>query len=101
MPFDEAAVERLPSVGADQIWAVEFSDTMRALKRLHPDLREALLLVGASGCSCAEAAAICGCAVGTVKSRVWRARQALAAILDGASSGLGLEPTRSEYTTMH
>jgi RNA polymerase sigma-70 factor (ECF subfamily) len=44
-------------------------------------LREALILVGASGCSCEEAAKIFDCPVGTVKSRVSRARQALRAIL--------------------
>ena len=85
--LDDLAVERLPGVGADQIWAVELSDALRALQQLPHTLREALLLVGASGCSCEEAAAICGCAVGTVKSRVWRARQALASILEGRSSG--------------
>ena len=43
--------------------------------------REALILVGASGFSCKEAAEICGCAVGTIKSRVHRARVKLAELL--------------------
>ena len=43
--------------------------------------REALLLVAASGFSYGEAAAICGVAVGTIKSRVSRARQLLADLL--------------------
>jgi RNA polymerase sigma-70 factor (ECF subfamily) len=45
------------------------------------DQREALILVGASGFSYEEAAEICGCAVGTIKSRVNRARTRLAELL--------------------
>ncbi len=45
------------------------------------DQREALILVGASGFSYEEAANICGCAVGTIKSRVNRARTRLAEIM--------------------
>ncbi|HAR15984.1 MAG TPA: RNA polymerase subunit sigma, partial [Bradyrhizobium sp.] len=41
----------------------------------------ALILVGASGFSYEDAAAICGCAVGTIKSRVNRARSKLSALL--------------------
>ncbi|HQU02050.1 MAG TPA: sigma factor-like helix-turn-helix DNA-binding protein, partial [Acetobacteraceae bacterium] len=51
------------------------------------DHREALILVGASGLSYEEAAAICGCALGTMKSRVNRARLRLAALLTGGSGG--------------
>jgi RNA polymerase sigma-70 factor (ECF subfamily) len=55
------------------------------LLTLPPERREALLLVGAGGFSYEEAANICGCAVGTIKSRVGRARAALNAMLaDGA-----------------
>lgn len=61
-------------------------DFKLALGRLPHDQREALLLVGASGFSYEEAADICNCAVGTIKSRVNRARSKLAALLyvDGA-----------------
>ena len=45
------------------------------------DQREALILVGASGFSYEEAAHICGCAVGTIKSRVNRARTRLATLM--------------------
>lgn len=41
-----------------------------------------MILVGAGGFAYEEAADICGCAVGTVKSRVSRARRALHGILD-------------------
>ena len=49
---------------------VEFEEFRTALAKLPPDQREALILVGASGFSYEEAAAICECAVGTIKSRV-------------------------------
>ncbi|MGD9845264.1 MAG: sigma factor-like helix-turn-helix DNA-binding protein, partial [Variibacter sp.] len=52
-----------------------------ALGKLPPDQREALILVGASGFSYEEAAEICGCAVGTIKSRVNRARGRLAELM--------------------
>jgi RNA polymerase sigma-70 factor (ECF subfamily) len=82
-PFDQAAAESTPSNGIDQIWSIELSDTLAALQLLPDPLREALILVGANGCSCEEAARICGCPVGTIKSRVSRARHQLLAMLDG------------------
>jgi RNA polymerase sigma-70 factor, ECF subfamily len=66
---------------------MDFKDFRNALEQLPPDQREALILIGASGMSYDEAAEICGCAVGTVKSRVNRARQRLAAILALESIG--------------
>ena len=57
---------------------LEFNEFRVALDKLPPDQREALILVGASGFSYEEAAAICECAVGTIKSRVNRARTRLA-----------------------
>jgi len=60
---------------------LDFEDFRTALAKLPPDQREALLLVGASGFSYEEAANICGCAVGTIKSRVNRARSRLASLL--------------------
>ena len=60
---------------------MRFLDFRTALDRLAADQREALILVGASGLSYEEAAAICGCAVGTMKSRVNRARTKLAEML--------------------
>ena len=61
----------------EQQGQVEFEEFRRALAKLPPDQREALILVGASGFSYEEAAAICDCAVGTIKSRVNRARTRL------------------------
>ena len=58
-----------------------------AILLLPDDQREALVLVGAGGLSYEEAAQICDCAVGTIKSRVSRARQALTTILDSNEAG--------------
>src|SRR4030095_14603289 len=60
---------------------VEFEEFRVALAQLACDPREGLLLVGASGFSYEEAAAICESAVGTIKSRVNRARARLSKLL--------------------
>jgi RNA polymerase sigma-70 factor (ECF subfamily) len=82
-PWDQEAAERIPGSAGEQSWAAELSDTARALSCLSDEQREALILVGAGGFSYEDAARICGCAVGTVKSRVARARKSLIAILEG------------------
>ena len=82
-PWDQDAAERIPGSSGEQTWAAELSDTARALTSLSDEQREALILVGAGGFSYEDAAAICHCAVGTVKSRVARARKTLIAILEG------------------
>ncbi|HEY7747374.1 MAG TPA: sigma-70 family RNA polymerase sigma factor [Aestuariivirgaceae bacterium] len=60
---------------------LDLADFKRALRSLPDDQREALVLVGASGFSYEEAAGICNVAVGTIKSRVSRARSHLAKTL--------------------
>ena len=65
----------------EQTSRVEFEEFRVALNKLPDDQREALILVGASGFSYEEAAEICGCAVGTIKSRVNRARTRLSGLL--------------------
>jgi RNA polymerase sigma-70 factor (ECF subfamily) len=65
----------------EQEGRVEFQEFREALAKLAPDQREALILVGASGFSYEETADICGCAVGTIKSRVNRARTRLAELM--------------------
>ena len=55
--------------------------------RLPDDQREALILVGAAGFSYEEAAEISGCAVGTIKSRVNRARNRLGEMLGMDETG--------------
>ena len=66
---------------AEQFGRLEFKELIEALAKLPHVQREALLLVAASGFSYDEAAAICEVAVGTIKSRVFRARQLLAELL--------------------
>ena len=85
-PWDQEAAERIPGSAGEQSWAAELSDTARALSCLSDEQREALILVGAGGFSYEDAARICNCAVGTVKSRVARARKSLIAILEGEES---------------
>jgi RNA polymerase sigma-70 factor (ECF subfamily) len=82
VPFEEATVVE-HSIPATQEVALEFSDFKRAFWQLGEDHREVLILVGASGLSYEEAAEVCHCAVGTIKSRVSRARQELARLLSG------------------
>jgi RNA polymerase sigma-70 factor (ECF subfamily) len=65
----------------EQHGKLDLEDLKVALDRLPADQREAIILVGASGFAYEEAADICGCAVGTIKSRVNRARQRLAELL--------------------
>jgi RNA polymerase sigma-70 factor (ECF subfamily) len=66
-----------PSVRADQDQNLEFCDFRRAFRQLCKDQQEVLALVGVSGMSYQEAAASCDCPIGTVKSRVSRARRDL------------------------
>ena len=60
-------------------------ETQLRAKQIKDDQREALVLVAMAGCSYEEAAKICGCAVGTIKSRVNRAKAAVLTILNPAS----------------
>lgn len=62
----------------DHIHFLELGD---AMDRLRPEHREALILVAASGLSYDDAATLCACAVGTMKSRVSRARVRLSEML--------------------
>lgn len=67
----------LQSVGPSQEWYVRYSEVMSALEQLTPDTRDALMMVVADGLSYAEVAQASDCPVGTVKSRVSRARERL------------------------
>ena len=92
--LDQEAAERTLVAVDDPEAPVALDELRLGLAMLPAEQREALILVGAGGFAYEEAADICGCAVGTVKSRVSRARRALQAILeagaydrDGASAG--------------
>lgn len=81
-------------VSAHEWCADEVSRTVQALQKLPTPQREALILVGAAGCSYREAAQICGIPVGTAKSRASRARVAVAAILES-----GRRPAQSSTSS--
>jgi RNA polymerase sigma-70 factor (ECF subfamily) len=88
-------IEDLPdsaaSVGPTQYDAIAVGEIRRALLKLSPEHREVLLMVAAAGLSYGEAAEICGCAVGTVKSRVNRARTELRRLLATGEHGTDAE----------
>jgi RNA polymerase sigma-70 factor (ECF subfamily) len=61
---------------------LQMTDFRRAFAKLPVEQREVLILVGASGFSYEEAADTCGVAIGTIKSRLNRARANLTTLLD-------------------
>lgn len=83
---DGVLTERL-SVHPAQYGRLDLNDFSAALRQLPEDQREAIILVGASGFSYEEAAEMCGCALGTIKSRVSRARRQLQEILGITGEG--------------
>lgn len=66
----------------DQEWRLRYKELLAGLGQLPEAQRQAILLVGGAGLTYDEAARVCGCSVGTVKSRVSRARVCLAELLD-------------------
>jgi len=80
--LDQEAAERTLVAVDNPESPVALDELRLGLGMLPPEQREALILVGAGGFAYEEAADICGCAVGTVKSRVSRARRSLQAILE-------------------
>ncbi|WP_312815038.1 sigma-70 family RNA polymerase sigma factor [Brevundimonas sp.] len=80
--LDQEAAERTLIAVDDPEAPVALDELRQALKTLPEEQREALILVGAGGFAYEEAAEICQCAVGTVKSRVSRARKALQTALE-------------------
>jgi RNA polymerase sigma-70 factor (ECF subfamily) len=92
--WDEITASKLLAAPASQDRHVELGDMQRALLHLPQPQREALILVGAGGFAYEEAAEICGCAVGTIKSRVARGRVALEQLLSG-----GKLPSRRQHKT--
>ncbi|MCG9916477.1 MAG: sigma-70 family RNA polymerase sigma factor [Phenylobacterium sp.] len=83
--LDQEAAERTLVAVDDPEAPVALNELRLSLGMLPPEQREALILVGAGGFAYEEAAEICGVAVGTVKSRVSRARRALLAILEAGA----------------
>ena len=77
----DGLIEERLSVSGSQEASLNLADFRNALTKLPVEQREVLIMVGASGLSYEEAATICGVAVGTIKSRVNRARVRLAELL--------------------
>ena len=90
--WDELTASKILAAPASQDRHIELSDMQRALMHLPQPQREALILVGAGGFAYEEAADICGCAVGTIKSRVARGRVALEQLLTS-----GKLPSRRQH----
>jgi RNA polymerase sigma-70 factor, ECF subfamily len=85
------------SVRPDHDGKLALADFRRAFETLPAVQREALILVGAEGFSYEETATMCGCAVGTIKSRANRGRRRLAELLqleEGEQAGI------ADHTTM-
>lgn len=83
--LDQEAAERTLMAVDDPESPIALDELRLAMSMLPHEQREALILVGAGGFAYEEAADICGCAVGTVKSRVSRARKALQGILEAGA----------------
>lgn len=80
--YDEVAAERILCAPASQESTVDLTDVLRALDAIPASYREALILVAAGNMSYEDVAEVCGIALGTVKSRVCRARAMLCNVLE-------------------
>lgn len=97
---DGLLTERM-AVNPSQYGILDLGDFKRELDKLPDDQREAIILIGASGFSYEEAAEICKCAVGTMKSRVSRARSRLQEALQVAGeTDYGPDGVSAQVTSM-
>lgn len=83
--WDPEAAERILVQEPTQETTIHVQDVDTALDKLPPQQREMLLLVAAAGMSYEDAAVVAGCSLGTVKSRLARARAAIQVIVDGGA----------------
>lgn len=89
------------AVHPEQSGKMDLQDMQKALNSLPEDQREAIILIGASGMSYEEAAEVCGVAVGTIKSRVSRARTRLAEVLEiGNADDYGPDAVATQIMAM-
>jgi len=92
--LDPEAVERTVRAVSDPTSAIALDELRRAMLMLPEEQREALILIGAGGCTYEEVATMCGAAAGTIKSRVSRARDRLALIFaEGSIPKDGIRPS--------
>jgi RNA polymerase sigma factor (sigma-70 family) len=80
--YDELEAERLLNTPPTQQGGLQATDVLRALQTLPAAQREVLILAAVGHVSYEEMAEICGVAIGTIKSRMARARAALSAVID-------------------
>lgn len=92
-PLDPEVAEATLVAATNPSDSLELLALRNALNELPDDQKEALILVGAGGLAYEEAAEVCGCAVGTIKSRVSRARKALVELLESNTSGFSSDDT--------
>jgi RNA polymerase sigma-70 factor (ECF subfamily) len=97
-PLDPVVAESTLVANDDPEAAENLLDVRNAMQLLPVEQREALILAGSAGLTYEETAEIVGCAVGTVKSRVSRGREALAAILAGKGRGQRLKSSETAST---
>lgn len=96
--WDDDAMDRVLVTTPSQQASVELTELKRAMTLLPDEQREALILVGAGGFSYHEAASICSCAVGTMKSRVSRGRRTITSLMnESARLPQSLEDASSAY----
>jgi RNA polymerase sigma-70 factor (ECF subfamily) len=101
-PLDPETAERTLVAVTNPLAGLELDDLRRALAMLPDDQREALILIGAGGLSYEEASEITGVAIGTVKSRVSRARDRLTLIFaDGAIPADHIRPDAAMAAIMN
>ena len=74
LPGSADSVSVRPARDPPQESSARARETAAAIQTLPPDQREMILLIGVRGVSYDEASSICGCAMGTVRSRLSRAR---------------------------
>lgn len=93
--WDPEAAERLLVQDPTQEHRIHIEDVNRALHKLPIQQREMLLLIAGAGMKYEDAALIAGCTIGTVKSRLNRARISIRAIVDGTQQS----PMESDVQT--
>ncbi len=99
-PGGEDCVSTRPAVDATQEWSVRGREIAQAIDRLPTEQREVLMLIGVLGVSYEEAMEVCGCAMGTIKSRLFRARARLLEELGEHSAPESVEPLVTHPTTL-
>ncbi|WP_374467128.1 sigma-70 family RNA polymerase sigma factor [Ferrovibrio sp.] len=93
---DSEAIENLMAVKAPQEDKLVLDELLQAITRLNQAQREVLVLVVGNGLSYEEAAKVCGCPIGTIRSRLARARQELERMMLGEATTSQRPASRSE-----